>query len=203
MCPKCRELPTHYAEQNTLWEEDSCVSNNRTVPRHSLSFVTGWMRTCSAFNLRGWELPGRMLSSLWGFESELHLDVAPHEGVCASLLKCSRWIRIINSKNSKGPGSPTAYKSLTSNRESFWVEVMLVTATCMDLEVILLSEGIRKRQAPYDVTSCGISNMTRVELSMKQKQTHRHKRTDCGCQEGRVGVGRIGSLGLADANCYI
>ena len=145
MCPKCRELPTHYAKENTLWEEDSCVSNNRTLPRHSLSFVTGWMRTCSAFKLRGWELPGRTLSSLLGFESELHLDVAPHEGVCTSLSQCSRRIRVINSKNSKGPGSPAAYKSLTSNQESFWIEVMLVAATWMDLEVILLSEGSQKK----------------------------------------------------------
>lgn len=30
---------------------------------------------------------------------------------------------------------------------------MLVAGTWMDLEVILLSEGIRKRQVAYDVTS--------------------------------------------------
>ena len=64
----------------------------------------------------------------------------------------SRRIRIIKSKNSKGPGSPTAYKSLASNQESFSVEVMLVAGTWMDLEVILLREEVRKRQTPYDIT---------------------------------------------------
>ena len=39
--------------------------------------------------------------------------------------------------------------------------------------------------------------MTQVNLSTKQKQTHREQ--TCGCQ----GEGWIGSLGLADANCYI
>ena len=65
----------------------------------------------------------------------------------------SRRIRIIKSKNSKGPVSPTAYKSLASNQESFSVEVMLVAGTWMDLEVILLREEVRKRQTPYDITS--------------------------------------------------
>ena len=36
---------------------------------------------------------------------------------------------------------------------------------------------------------------------MLKKQTHRHREQSCGCQgRGRVGGGRIGSLGLADAN---
>ena len=38
-----------------------------------------------------------------------------------------------------------------------------------------------------------------MNLTMKQKQTHRHRKQTCGCQEG----GMIGSLGLADANIYI
>ena len=43
-----------------------------------------------------------------------------------------------------------------------------------------------------------------MNLSTKQKQTYRHREQTCGCQGGRgVGEGRIGSLGLADANyCY-
>ena len=39
---------------------------------------------------------------------------------------------------------------------------------------------------------------------MKQKQTLRHGEQTCGCQGGwGVGQGRVGSLGLADANYYI
>ena len=41
-----------------------------------------------------------------------------------------------------------------------------------------------------------------MNLSMNQKQTHRHREQTCGCQEGGVGEGWIGSLGLADANYY-
>ena len=37
-----------------------------------------------------------------------------------------------------------------------------------------------------------------MNLSTKQKQTHRHREQTGGCQGGRVGKGWIGSLGLAD-----
>ena len=41
--------------------------------------------------------------------------------------------------------------------------------------------------------------MTQVNLSVKQKQTHRHREQTCDCQVGGVwGEGWIGSLGLAD-----
>ena len=43
---------------------------------------------------------------------------------------------------------------------------------------------------------CTISNITQMNLSMKQKETHRH-RIDCGCQRtGRIREGQIGSLRL-------
>ena len=42
--------------------------------------------------------------------------------------------------------------------------------------------------------------MTQMNVLMKQKQTHRHREQTCGCQVG--GEGRIGCLGLADANYY-
>ena len=46
--------------------------------------------------------------------------------------------------------------------------------------------------------------MTQMNLSMKQKQTHRYREQTCFCQGGgEVGDGRIGSLGLADTNYYI
>ena len=39
-----------------------------------------------------------------------------------------------------------------------------------------------------------------MNLSIKQKQNHRHREQTCGCQGGEVGEGWSGSLGLADAN---
>ena len=42
-----------------------------------------------------------------------------------------------------------------------------------------------------------------MNLSMKQKQTHRHREQTCGCQGGGLEEGCIGGLGLADANYYI
>ena len=43
-----------------------------------------------------------------------------------------------------------------------------------------------------------------MSLSMKQKQTHRHREQTWGYQgEGGVGEGWIGSLGLADTNYYV
>ena len=46
--------------------------------------------------------------------------------------------------------------------------------------------------------------MTQMNLSTKQKQTHRHRGQTCGCRgDAGMGEGWIGSLGLADANYYI
>jgi len=46
--------------------------------------------------------------------------------------------------------------------------------------------------------------MTQMNISMKQKQTQKHRDQTCGCQFGmRVGERRFGSLGLADTNHYI
>ena len=43
-----------------------------------------------------------------------------------------------------------------------------------------------------------------MNLSTKQKQTHRRREQTCGCQGGGVmREGWSGSLGLADANYYI
>ena len=43
-----------------------------------------------------------------------------------------------------------------------------------------------------------------MNISMKQKQTHRCREQTCGCQGGgNVEEGKIRSLGLADANNYI
>ena len=46
--------------------------------------------------------------------------------------------------------------------------------------------------------------MAQMNLSTKQKLTHRHREQTCGCQGGgEVGEEWSGSLGLADANYYI
>ena len=46
--------------------------------------------------------------------------------------------------------------------------------------------------------------MTQMNLSMKQKQTRRHREQTCGCQRGGgMGTGWIGSLGFADVNYYM
>ena len=43
-----------------------------------------------------------------------------------------------------------------------------------------------------------------MNLSMKQKQTHRHREQTCGCQGGEgVREGWIGIWGLADTKYYI
>ena len=43
-----------------------------------------------------------------------------------------------------------------------------------------------------------------MNLSMKQKQTHRHREETCGCHgEGRVREERTRRLGLVDADYYI
>ena len=45
--------------------------------------------------------------------------------------------------------------------------------------------------------------MTQMNISMKQKQTHRHREQTCGCQVGgQVGDGWARSLGVAEANYY-
>ena len=80
-------------------------------------------------------------------------------------------------------------------------EIMPFAATWMDLEIIILSEvnQERERQITYDITY-----MWTLKYGTKWKQTHGHKEQTCGCQGGgRVEEGRIGSLGLVDANCYI
>ena len=43
-----------------------------------------------------------------------------------------------------------------------------------------------------------------MNIPAKQKQIHRHREQNCGCQgAGNVRKGKTVSLGLADANYYI
>ena len=46
--------------------------------------------------------------------------------------------------------------------------------------------------------------MAQINLSSRQKQTHRHSIQTCGCQEGGgEKEGWTGNLGLVDTNYYI
>ena len=71
----------------------------------------------------------------------------------------------------------------------------------------LLKNGLfisQKEKDKYHMIAliCGISNMTQMNLPMKQ--THRHREQTCGCQGGgSVREGWSGHLGLADVNYYI
>ena len=67
---------------------------------------------------------------------------------------------------------------------------MPFAATCLQLETIILCEVSQKEKDKYHVMllTCGISNMTQVNLTMKQKQNHGHREQTGGCQ-GREGWG--------------
>ena len=63
-------------------------------------------------------------------------------------------------------------------------EVMPFIATWMDLEIIILSEESQPEKDEYISLVCGISNMTRMNLSTKQEQIHRHREQASCCLWG-------------------
>ena len=70
-----------------------------------------------------------------------------------------------------------------------------ICSNMMDLEMIILSEVRQKKKDKYHMISliCGIQNMTQMNLTMKQKQNHRHGEQTGGCQGGGVwGRDRVG-----------
>ena len=70
----------------------------------------------------------------------------------------------------------------------------------MNLEIMYYTKP--ERQIPYDITYMWDLKYDLMNLSTKQRQTHRTREQTCSCQEeGVVGEGWTGSLGLADANC--
>ena len=59
----------------------------------------------------------------------------------------------------------------------------------------------RERQTLYDITRMWNLKHGTNDPIYKQKQTHRHREQTCGLPRGRrVGEGKSGNLGLADAN---
>ena len=69
--------------------------------------------------------------------------------------------------------------------------------TWMELETLILKEVSPKEKGKYHMISLiyGIQNITQMNLSTKQKPTHRHREQTCGCQ--REG-GRREGLGIWD-----
>ena len=79
---------------------------------------------------------------------------------------------------------------------------MSFVTTWMQLEIIILSEVSQKeRQIPYDITYMwNLKYDTNEPIYETESGTYR---IDCWLPRGVVGVGWIGSLGLADENWYI
>ena len=77
-------------------------------------------------------------------------------------------------------------------------EIMPFAAIWMDLEIIILSELSQTKKDKYHMISliCEVYNMAQMNLSTKQKHTHKHRGQTCGCQ-GEGGWGRDG-LGVWD-----
>ena len=49
-------------------------------------------------------------------------------------------------------------------------------ATCMDLEIIILSEVSQTEKDKYVTLICRIEKIVQMNLFTKQKQTHRHRK---------------------------
>ena len=73
----------------------------------------------------------------------------------------------------------------------------------MQLEMIIPSKVSQKDKDKSHMTSfmCGIYNMTEMTLSMKQKQSHRHREQTFGCQGGEQ-WGRNG-MGYGITRCKL
>ena len=63
---------------------------------------------------------------------------------------------------------------------------MPFATTWMELEILILNEVSQKEKNTYHMISliCGTPNMAQMKLSVKQKQTCRHRKQTWGCQGG-------------------
>ena len=78
---------------------------------------------------------------------------------------------------------------------------MTFAATGMDLEIIILSEVSQRKTNTTWYHIYVESKIWHKLKSTEQKQNHRQRQQTCGCQmTGKMGEGRIGSLGLAEKN---
>ena len=77
---------------------------------------------------------------------------------------------------------------------------MPFAATWMQLEMIILSKSERERQIPNDTTYTQNLKYGTDEHICDLETDSQTQKTDLWLPKGR---GRIGSLGLADANYYI
>ena len=66
---------------------------------------------------------------------------------------------------------------------------MPLETTWIQLEIIILREVSQREKDKHHMISliCETSNMTQINLSMKQKQNPGHREQICGCQGGRAG----------------
>ena len=77
---------------------------------------------------------------------------------------------------------------------------MPFAATCVQLEILILSESKRERPIPYDIIYMWTLEYGTNDPIYKTETDFGHEEQTCGCQgEGR-GSG-MESLGL-DVNCY-
>ena len=92
------------------------------------------------------------------------------------------------------------YLAITKN------EIMPFAVTWMDLEIIILSEVSQtERQISYDIIYTWNLKYDPNELIYKIEIDLQTEKINFWLPKGKVevGKGRIGSLGLADANYYI
>ena len=66
-------------------------------------------------------------------------------------------------------------------------EILPFAATLMDLKVIILSEVSQKEKDKY---FCGIQQVIQMNLYIKQKQTHTHRKQTHGYQRGEEQKGK-------------
>ena len=69
---------------------------------------------------------------------------------------------------------------------------MSLVTTWMDLEIIILSKPERERQILYGITYVWNINVTQMNVSMKQTQTHRHRAYNCSSQGWGQGIYSLG-----------